>query len=156
MSETTLRSITGFLSSKRIAVAGVSRNPKDFNTRLFADLRKQGYDAVPVNPQAAEIGGVPCYRSVQEIAPPVEGVLVMTKPEVAEKVVGDCHAAGVRKVWLYRAGGAGAVSPAAVSYCHQNGIDVIAGHCPYMFLPGAAWFHRLHGGLLKIMGRYPD
>jgi uncharacterized protein len=155
MPTTSLRSIREFLALKRIAVAGASRNPNDFNTRLFRDLRSQGYDAVPVNPQASEIGGVPCFKSVAEIDPPVEGVLVMTPAGQAEKIVGDCQRAGIRKVWLYRAAGAGAVSAAALEFCAQNGMDVVAGFCPYMFLPGASWFHRFHGTLLKITGRYP-
>ncbi len=155
MSETSLRSVNNFLASKRIAVAGVSRNAKDFSAHLFRDLCNQGYDAVPVNPQAADIAGVPCYASVENIEPPVEAVLVMTKPQQAEKIVGDCQRAGIRKVWLYRATGSGAVSPEAVQFCRENGIDVVAGHCPYMFLPKSSWFHHFHGTLLKITGRYP-
>ncbi|HEX8984314.1 MAG TPA: CoA-binding protein [Bryobacteraceae bacterium] len=155
MSETSLRSIREFLALKRIAVAGASRNPNDFNAQLFRDLLKLGYDAVPVNPQASDIGGVPCYESVGKIDPPVEGVLVMTRPAQAEQIVGECHTAGIRKVWLYRAAGEGAVSPATVDFCRRNGMDVVAGECPYMFLKGAPWYHKIHGVVLKIIGRYP-
>jgi predicted CoA-binding protein len=155
MPRTSLASVRAFLALKRIAFVGASRNPKDFNTRLFQDLRKHGYDAVPVNPQASEIGGVACFASVEKIDPPVEGALIMTPAAQAEKVAGECQRAGIRKIWLYRATGQGAVSSAAVEFCRQNGIDVVAGHCPYMFLADTAWFHRLHGGLLKITGRYP-
>jgi hypothetical protein len=56
---------------------------------------------------------------------------------------------------MYRAVGRGAVSPEAVSFCEANGMSVVAGQCPLMFLPGAAWFHRFHGLVKKIAGSYP-
>jgi hypothetical protein len=32
---------------------------------------------------------------------------------------------------------------------------VVAGECPFMFLPETPWFHRLHGFCRKVVGRYP-
>jgi hypothetical protein len=86
----------------------------------------------------------------------VEGVLLMTPPSVTETLAVDCAAAGIQRVWMYRATGAGAVSPKAVAHCEANGIDVVAGECPLMFLPGTAWFHRVHGLVRRIAGTYPD
>jgi predicted CoA-binding protein len=147
--------IDDFLSQKRIAVAGVSRNQSDFSRTLFRDLRKFGYDVVPVHSEAGEIEGSSCFRKVQDIAPPVDGVLIMTGPEATEQVVRDCDEAGVTRVWMYRATGRGAVSQEAVDYCREKGIDVIPGECPYMFIQQAGWFHHFHGFLLKITGKYP-
>lgn len=155
MAEKARQAISEFLAQKRIAVVGASRNPKDFNTLVFHDLRQRGYDAVPVNPNAKEIDGVRCYAHVQEIDPPVEGVLVMTKPDAAGAVVEDCLQAGIQRVWLYGIAGKGAASPPVVEQCRKNGIAVVPGFCPYMFLPKTQWFHRLHGAFLKIAGLYP-
>jgi uncharacterized protein len=156
MPESTRQAIAEFLAVKRIAVVGAGRNPTDFNFRLFHDLRSHGYDAIPVNPKAKEIDGVPCYACVQDIDPPVDAALVMTKPDAAETIVNDCWEAGIKRVWLYRATGQGAVTPAAVDFCRRNGIAVIPGYCPYMFLPETAWFHRMHGVFLKITRAYPS
>jgi hypothetical protein len=156
MSESSRQAISEFLAQKRIAVVGVSRDPKDFNAAMFRALRQHGYDVVPVNPGAKEIEGVPCYECLQQIDPPVQAALVMTQPDKAETIVNDCWQAGIKRVWLYRAGGQGAVSPAAVAFCRQNGISVIPGFCPYMFLENTGWFHRLHGVLMKITGAYPS
>ena len=150
-----LETIQDFLAQKRIAVVGVSRNPKDFNSTLFRDLRKAGYDAVPVNPQVAEVDGVRCFDRVQAIAPPVDGVLIMTPRNVTDAIARDCVEAGVNRVWMYRAAGPGAVSESAAELCAQNGIRVVAGGCPYMFLPNPVWFHRMHRGLLKLVGKFP-
>ena len=81
----------------------------------------------------------------------------MTTPKVTEAVVRDCAAAGVGHVWMHRGmgPGSGSVSPAAVQYCEANGIDVVAGFCPYMFLPGTPFFHGMHAFVKKVTGSYP-
>ncbi len=150
-----LETIEDFLAQKRIAMAGISRDPKSFSVNLFEELCRRGYDVVPVNPNAAEVQGRRCFARVQDIQPPVEAVVLMTSSEATEKVVHDCVEAGISRVWMYRAGGKGAVSPDAVQYCQEHGIDVVPGQCPFMFLPKAAGFHRFHGLIRKITGRYP-
>jgi hypothetical protein len=37
-----LETIEDFLAQKRVAMIGVSRNPKDFSAVLFEELRKRG------------------------------------------------------------------------------------------------------------------
>lgn len=151
-----LKAIADFLSQKRLAVVGVSQQPKDFSRTLFRELLERGYDAVPVNPAVLTIDGQRCFAHVQDISPPVEAVLLMTSPAVTDSVVRDCVAAGVRQVWMYRATGKGAVSPDAVKFCESNWITVIPGECPFMFLPGGSLVHRFHGALRKITGTYPQ
>lgn len=147
--------IQEFLGQKRFAIVGVSQSPKDFSRALFREFRERGYDPVPVNPAAREIEGQPCFSRLQEIQPPVEGVLLMTSPAVTDAVVHDCAEAGIKRVWMYRAGGHGAVTADAVHFCESSGISVIPGECPLMFLPGGAWFHRFHGLVKKIARTYP-
>ncbi|MFZ0941136.1 MAG: CoA-binding protein, partial [Candidatus Sulfotelmatobacter sp.] len=84
-----LDAVQDFLSHKRIAMAGVSRNPASFSVKLFEELCRRGYDVVPVNPHIAEVQGRRCFARVQDIEPPVEGVLLMTSPEATESVVHD-------------------------------------------------------------------
>jgi uncharacterized protein len=151
----TLEQINSFLATKRIAIAGVSRKPNDFSRILFREFLRRGYDAVPVHPGVGEIEGRTCFARLQDVVPPVEAVLLMTSPTATEQVARDCAEASVKYVWMYRAAGTGAVSGQAVDYCESRGIDVIAGECPMMFFEDAAFFHRLHGFVRKITGRYP-
>ena len=123
---------------------------------LFREMCEKGYDLVPVNPCApGELEGRRCYARVQEIEPPVEGALVMTAPPDTERVVRDCAEARISHVWMHRGGGQGSVSRDAVAFCHQQGIHVVEGYCPFMFLPRTPFFHRIHGFLLKLAGGYP-
>ena len=139
-----LETIEDFLAEKRIAMVGISRDPANFSVKLFEELCRRGY-----------VGGRRCFARLQDVQPPVEGVLMMTSPAVTETVVRDCAEVGIRKVWMYRAGGKGAVSRKAVAFCEERGMQVVPGECPFMFLPGAAGVHRFHGLIRKITGRYP-
>jgi predicted CoA-binding protein len=136
--------IQAFLALRRIAMIGVSHEPKHFSRAVFRAWRDRGYDMVPVNPVAAEIEGAQSFAHVQDVTPAVDAVLVLTLPAVSEKVVADCVAAGIRHVWLYRR------SPAAESLCVQKGIDFVTGECPLMYLQDMAWPHRLHRWLHTI------
>jgi predicted CoA-binding protein len=151
-----LETIDDFLAQKRLAMVGISRDPRSFSATLFEELCRRGYDVIPVNPNAPEVLGRRCFARLQNIHPPVDAALLMTSPEITEQVVVDCAETGVHRVWMYRATGKGAVSQAAIAFCQERGIQVVPGQCPYMFLPRAETVHRLHGFLRKITGRYPQ
>jgi predicted CoA-binding protein len=151
-----IETIRRFLAIDRFAMVGVSHSQSEFSRALWREFRDRNYDVVPVNPSVGEIDGRRCYARVQDIKPPVKAVLLMTAPAVTDAVVRDCAEAGVELVWMYRAGGAGAVSPEAAGFCDAHGIAVIPGECPMMFLENTAWFHRAHGWVRRITGRYPS
>jgi predicted CoA-binding protein len=152
---TTLQQVEAFLGLRRIAVVGVSRDPKQISHALWQELRQRRYDAIPVNPAAAEIDGRPCYPSVRDIDPPPEGALIITTAAVADTVLGECATAGIHHVWLYGGLGGGATSAHTVETAARLELDTIAGHCPYMFLPGTSAVHRLHGVGKRLTGSYP-
>ena len=131
--------IADFLSRRRIAIVGVSHEPRSFSRMVFRAFRDRGYEVVPVNPKVRVIDGVYCFLKVQDIEPPVDTVLVLTGPETATQVVKDCVTAGVTRIWLYRK------SPEAEACCAAPGLDVIAGECPMMYLSRPGFIHRLHG-----------
>jgi predicted CoA-binding protein len=152
---TTRERIDDFLSHRRIAMVGVSRNSKDFSRLLFREFQKRGYDMVPIHPEAEDIEGRHCYRRLQDVSPPVAGALLMTSPGVTDTVVKDCAGAGIRRVWMFRAAGEGAVSQPALRFCEKEGIDVVPGECPFMFFDHCGFIHRAHGFFLKLAGKYP-
>jgi len=152
---TTRQTIDDFLGVKRLAVVGVSHKPRDFTRSLFRELRSRGYDLVPVHPEAIEVEGIPAVRRVSEASPPVDGALLLTSPAVTGEVVVECQQAGIRRIWMYRAVGAGAVSPQAVQFCEENGMSVVAGECPFMFLPDSGFPHNFHAFCRKLVGRSP-
>jgi uncharacterized protein len=135
------------LAGKRIALVGVSRDRQDFTRMVLRELVKRGYQAVPVNPAAAgaELDGCRAVARVADAVPPVEGAIFFTAPPRTAAAVEEALAAGVRRLWLHRGGGPGSSSPAALAACRAAGVEPITDLCPFMALPDASWFHRLHG-----------
>jgi predicted CoA-binding protein len=147
--------INEFLSKKRLAIVGVSSDPKSISRTLMAEFQKRGYDVAPVNPNIENIDGSRCFASVFEINPAVDAALIITQPEITGKVVDECAEAGIPLVWLYRSVGKGSVSEKALEICREKNIRVIPGYCPFMFLEKTGFIHKFHGFLMKLGGKYP-
>ena len=148
-----------FLAQKRIAVAGVSRNGghHPVGNLIYKRLKTTGHDVFAVNPHMETFEGDRCYPDLKSIPGGVDGVVIVTRPEVTEQVVHDCTDAGVRRVWMHQsvASKGSSVSAAAAEYCQEHDISVIAGACPMMFGPGADLGHRCMRWVLKLTGGLP-
>jgi hypothetical protein len=155
MNRTPRSVIDSFFKEKRFAMVGVSRNPLHFSRALLRDFLKRGYDVAPVNPGVDSIDGRPCFAAVGAVEPNVTAALIITNAKRSAELVEQCAAVGVKKVWLYRSVAMGSVSPEAVTACERHGMEVVTGHCPYMFLPDSGWIHSIHRGFLSITGRLP-
>ena len=157
MTPTTLDAkVNDFLAQKRIAVAGVSRNNNHHPAAnlVFRRLKETGHEVFPVSPHMQTFEGARCYPNVQSIPGGIDGVVIVTRPEITERIVRDCNEAGVRRVWMHQSIGKGSsVSPQAVEYCRQHDISVIAGACPMMY--GADFGHTCMRWLLRLTGRLP-
>ena len=150
--------VNDFLAQKRIAVAGVSRNNSHHPTGnlIYNRLKRAGHDVFPVNPHMQAFEGDRCYPDVKSIPGGVDGVVIVTRPEITERIVHDCGDAGVRRVWMHRSIGKGSsVSPEAVQYCRQHDISVIAGACPMMFGRDVDFGHTCMRWILKLTGKLP-
>src|SRR5215208_2963397 len=144
-----------FLAQQRIAVAGVSRDAKQPANLIYRRLRDTGHEVFAVNPSATEVEGDCSYATVTDIPDGVDGVVIVTPPEVAPVVVADCARAGVRRVWLHRGMGPGSSSEDAVRACREHGIAVIPGGCPNMFGATSDGGHRAMLKLLQVTGKIP-
>jgi uncharacterized protein len=69
--------------------------------------------------------------------------------------VRDCVAAGVQRIWLHRSFGTGSVSDEAVALAEREGLRVIAGACPMMFLQPVDLPHRCMKWVLGATGKLP-
>lgn len=152
-----------FLAQKRIAVAGVSAEREDAANLIYKTLKERGYTVYAVNPHIESFHGDPCYPDVFSLPETPDGLVIVTRPVVAEAVVGQCAMAGIPRVWLHSALGTRprfmkkvaasitSVSPEAVQLCKENGISVIPGSCPMQFL-GEDFGHTCMRGILRATG----
>jgi predicted CoA-binding protein len=144
-----------FLDKRRIAVVGVSRSGDAAANLIYKRFRSVGYDVFPVNPNAEEVEGDPCFESVSAIHGSVDAVVVATHPKASEQVVRDCAQAGVSQVWIHHSFGEGSFSQEAVDFCHDNDITVIPGGCPLMFGKTADFGHRCMRWVFNLVGKLP-
>jgi uncharacterized protein len=121
----TAKTIDDFMNLRTWAVAGASRDKAKFGYQVWRDLRDKGYTAYPVNPNAAEIDGEPCFPSLAFLPAGVEGLVSVIPPDRTELIVREALAAGIRRIWMQP----GAESDEAVRFCEENGIEVISGLC---------------------------
>lgn len=143
-----------FLSQERIAVAGVSRSEDGTANSIYRVLRDKGYSVYAVNPNAEEVEGDPCFPNMQAIPGKVDGVIIVTKPEITEQIVQDCVAADVPRVWMHNNTFMdSSVSDKATAVCRENDIVVIDGGCPMMFMD---FGHKCMKWVLGISGRLPS
>lgn len=143
--------VRAFVAQKRLALAGASRSGKKFGNAILRELVSHGYDVVPIHPEAAELEGLRCVRDLASVAGRPDGVVVVTHPGEAARLVAEAGAAGIRRVWLQQ----GAGSPEAAAAAREAGIALVQGHCLLMFLDDAKGIHRFHRGLWRLLGKLP-
>ena len=152
--QTVAEAASEFLAHKRIAVTGVSREPKSHGSNtVYKRLRDRGYEVFAVNPNATEVEGDPSYKDLTSIPGGVEAVVIGTRPERAEATMHECAELDIKHVWMHWGAGASSVSEAATDYGRVNGITVIDGGCPLMFGPTADFGHKVMR--VALSGRVP-
>jgi uncharacterized protein len=145
-----------FLAHKRVAVTGVSREPKGHGANVvYKRLLERGYEVYAVNPNADEVEGDRCYHDLRAIPGGVEAVVIGTRPEFAEQTMHECVELGIKHVWMHRGPGAGSVSKTAAEYGREQGLAVIDGGCPCMFEPTADFGHKAMRFVFSLSGNVP-
>ena len=149
--------IADFLAQKRIAVAGVSREPggKHGGNIVYKRLKERGYQVFAVNPNADTVEGDPCFHDLASIPGGVDAVVIATTPAVAPSVARECAELGITRVWMHRSFGGGSVSVEAHELCRGHGIACIAGGCPLMYGPTSDGGHRVMRFFAGLFGQLP-
>ncbi|HKJ27807.1 MAG TPA: CoA-binding protein [Anaerolineales bacterium] len=141
--------VEDFLTQERIAVVGVRSTVEDAANSIYDKFKGAGYDVFAVNPKTDTYKGEPCYPSVKEIPGGVQAAMLVTRPELTEQLVVECKEAGVTHVWMHRSIG-NSTSEKAIQYCRDNGINVIGGGCPMMFVEPVDFGHKC----MRFIGKY--
>jgi hypothetical protein len=58
---------------------------------------------------------------------------------------------GISHVWLQQ----GSESVAAVQFCQEHGMNVVAGECILMYIPNTAFVHKFHKFFKEAFGGKP-
>jgi acetyltransferase len=140
------------LNPESIAVIGASRDPASVGYGVLKSLLKGCvFDAgtcnpfkgrvYAVNPNADEVQGVKCHKSVLEIPGPVGMAVVCVRASLVPQVLWDCASKGVKAVIIVSAGFAEAgaegkkLQDEIVSIARQNSIAILGPNCLGLIRP---------------------
>lgn len=89
-----------------VAIIGASRTPGKVGHVLTKNMRESGYEGevYPVNPNADEILGLKCYKSVLDIPQEVELAVVAIPAKLVNTVAEECGEKGVKGLIVISAG----------------------------------------------------
>ena len=144
-------SISQFLAPKKMAIAGVSRNTKKFGYAIFNELRQKGFDICPVNPNADEIDGVKCYKSISELPAEFEKLFVVTPKNETDLILKQASEKGIKHIWVQQMSDSKETSRIA----KENGIELIDKECIFMFAEPVTSVHKFHRLIWNIFGKMP-
>jgi uncharacterized protein len=139
-----------FVSKKRLAVVGVSRDDKKFGNLIYKELKQRGYQPVAINPSTQEIGGDKCYPNLAAVQGQVDGVIVCIPPAKVPAVLQEAASAGIKNVWIQQ----GAGSPEADKVGKELGLKMVNGKCILMYAEPVGSFHGFHRFFAKLFGQY--
>jgi len=87
-------------NAKTIAVVGCSPKPDRTSYRITSFLIEQGYQVIPVHPQADTILGQKTYASLADIPVPVDIVNVFRKSESTPPIAAAAASISAKSLWL--------------------------------------------------------
>lgn len=147
----TRKEIDNFLESKKLAIAGVSRNKKKFGYHVFRDLTKLGYDVYPINPNADTIDGKKCFNNVSALPAGISSLLILTPKSDTDAVLRDAINKGITNIWVQQMSD----TKDTIRIAEEYQKEIIHKKCIYMFAEPVMGVHKFHRAILKLFGMLP-
>lgn len=147
--------LDSFFKPASVAIIGASRDEKSVGHGILANLAKGGMFATrhnesfkgyiyPVNPNADEILGIKCYRSILGIQDNVELAVIAVKAAIVPSVMKDCVKKKVKAVIIISSGfgefneEGKKLQEEAISIAKKAGIPVLGPNCLGLVNPHAS------------------
>jgi hypothetical protein len=143
--------IQKFLEPRKIAIAGVSRNPKKFGNVVYMELKKKGYELFPINPHTPVVDGDTCYPSVSALPPDVTHLLILTPRNETDAVLKEAINKGITRIWVQQM----SETKDTIKIAEEYNTEVILNKCIFMFADPVHGIHKFHKTLVKIFGGLP-
>lgn len=145
---------TQFLSCKTIAVFGISQGNDDTAKSIYEKFAESGYTVFGMHPKVKLVKGIRCYSDLRSTPEPVDAAVVVTRPEHVSGIIRQAKLTGTKWLWLHKSFG-NSVDPLAVTVGREQGVNIIDGACPMMFLAPVDGAHRCMKSILQFFGRIP-
>lgn len=102
----TVHNLDGIFKPQRIALIGVTPNPKSVGGSVLKNLISGGFRGVvyPVNPTSEAVLGIQCYPDLESVPKTPDLAIICTPAEQVPDIVGICGQKGVSGVIIISAG----------------------------------------------------
>jgi predicted CoA-binding protein len=147
----TRKSIEEFLSSRKIAIAGVSRDPKKFGHTVMKELKEKGFEVFPINPNADQINGTPCFHNIGSLPLNVKHLLVITQKKQTHGVVTEAIAKGIDNIWIQQF----SETKEAIDFALSHKVNLVVKQCILMHTEPVKGIHKFHRSIKKFFGTLP-
>ncbi|NLH72105.1 MAG: CoA-binding protein [Verrucomicrobia bacterium] len=129
--------LESLLYPQTVAVVGASRNPGKVGYELLHNLVKGGFkgNIVPINPEASEILGIKCYKSLDQYPGKIDLSVVVVGAKLVKDAVQSSIRAGAKAIVVITAGfkevgAAGAqAEKELVEICRAAGVRLMGPNC---------------------------
>lgn len=113
--------------SKRVAVIGISPDPKKAGHYVPKTLKEKGFELYGVNPkyEGEEILGIKVYKSLIEIEEDIDVILVFRPSKDIPDIASQAISKGFKTFWMQP----GTVNEAVKDDLEKKGFNVVAGKC---------------------------
>ena len=119
---------------KTVAVIGASSNRAKFGNRALRAFERQGYKVLAINPNEAEVEGHKTYKSVLDVAEPIDMATVYVPGHIGVTIMDDLAKKGVPEIWI----NPGADEDAVLDRAKALGLKVIVA-CSIMAIGESPW-----------------
>ena len=140
--------IDNFVSSKRIAVVGMSRSGKKFGNMAGKELKAKGYEIFAVHPDATVIDGFTCYHDLKSLSGKIDGVWISILPKNVPPVLEEASEIGLKNIWLQQ----GAWSKEVQETIDKLSLPVVSKKCIMMYAQPVHSIHKFHRTIKGIFG----
>ena len=125
-------------NAKTIAIVGLSPNELRASNFVGYYLKRHGYNVIPVNPRETEIFGEKSYKSLLDVATPIDIVNVFRAPDALPGIAEDAVKIGAGAVWCQF----GVINEEGARIAEEGGLAVIMDRC--IKVEHARYFGRMH------------
>ena len=145
--------ISKFINDKKVAIVGVSRNPKKFGHIVFTTLKSKGYEVYAVNPNSTIINDSVVYESLNQIDNSVKNIIVVTNRKDTENIVNQIVESKNKfeNVWIHQ----GSETDKAIEMLENHKINYVKGQCILMYTEPNG-IHKFHQVVAKWFGMYKN
>lgn len=104
----------------KVAVIGASHNKEKSGNKAVRAYVKHGDQVFPVNPNHAEIEGLPAYKSVLDIPDKLDRITMYLPPERTLGILGDIAKKGAKEIFF----NPGSESQAVIKKAEELGLNI--------------------------------